>query len=48
MKRAAPFRPCRMDPRLRGRDDEEDRPDPPVPSFPRKRESTLAARIGAG
>jgi len=37
-----------MDPRLRGRDDEEGRTLPPVPSFPRKRESTLAVMIGAG
>ena len=29
-----------MDPRLRGGDDEKGRPVPPVPSFPRKREST--------
>ena len=34
-----------MDPRLRGGDDEKGRPVPPVPSFPRQRESTWVARI---
>lgn len=36
-----------LDPRLRGGDDEKGRPVPPVPSFPRQRESTLVARIDA-
>jgi len=34
-----------MAPRLRGGDDAKGRPVPPVPSFPRQRESTWVARI---